>query len=152
VVALRYFTVYGPRQREDMFVQRLLDAASTGLTLQIYGDGKQRRDFTYVDDAINATIAAGTVYLSNSVINVGAGRTISLNDVVERAHRLTGQPINVRSTRARSGDVSVTCADVTSARRLLGWAPTTDLVTGMAAQLDWMASSRSPSPIAAEAV
>ncbi|MFC5821151.1 NAD-dependent epimerase/dehydratase family protein [Nonomuraea harbinensis] len=152
VVALRYFTIYGPRQREDMFVQRLLTAASTGLTLQIYGDGKQRRDFTYIHDAINATIAAGTVYLPNSVINVGAGRTISLNDVVERAHQLTGQPINVRSTSARSGDVSVTCADVTSARRLLGWAPTTDLVTGMATQLDWMASSRSPSPVAAEAV
>ena len=152
VVALRYFTVYGPRQREDMFVQRLLTAASTGLTLQIYGDGKQRRDFTYIDDAIAATIAAGTVYLTNSVINVGAGLTTCLNDVVDRAHQLTGRPVAVRSTSARSGDVSATFADVSSARRLLGWTPATDLLTGMTAQLDWMASNRSSSPVAAEAV
>ncbi|MEU8324124.1 NAD-dependent epimerase/dehydratase family protein [Nonomuraea sp. NPDC048881] len=152
VVALRYFTVYGPRQREDMFVQRLLTAATTGLTLQIYGDGRQRRDFTYIDDAIAATVAAGTTYLPNSVINVGGAGTTCLNDVVELARKLTGQPLNVRSTSARSGDVSSTYADVSTAHRLLGWAPTTDLLGGMTAQLEWLTANRSRSPVAAEPV
>ncbi|MFD1547137.1 NAD-dependent epimerase/dehydratase family protein [Nonomuraea guangzhouensis] len=152
VVALRYFTVYGPRQREDMFVQRLLTAATTGLTLQIYGDGEQRRDFTYIDDAVAATIAAGTVYLPNSVINVGASGTTCLNDAVDLARQITGRPINVRSTSARSGDVPVTCADVSTAHRLLGWTPTTDLLTGMTAQLEWLTANRSRSTIAVETV
>ncbi|MFG1697228.1 NAD-dependent epimerase/dehydratase family protein [Nonomuraea sp. NPDC049309] len=152
VVALRYFTVYGPRQREDMFVQRLLTAATTGLTLQIYGDGSQRRDFTYIDDAITATIAAGTVHLPNSVINVGAGGTTSLNEVVEHARKITGRAIDLHSTIARSGDVPATWADPSSARQLLGWAPTTDLLTGMAAQLEWLASIPGRSPVAAETV
>jgi nucleoside-diphosphate-sugar epimerase len=152
VVALRYFTVYGPRQREDMFVQRLLTAATTGLTVQIYGDGEQRRDFTYIDDAIAATIAAGTAYLPNSVINVGAGGTTCLNDAVELARQITGRSIDVRLTRARSGDVPVTYADVSTAHRLLGWSPTTDLLTGMTAQLEWLTANRSLSPVVVEAV
>ncbi|MEU4574614.1 NAD-dependent epimerase/dehydratase family protein [Nonomuraea sp. NPDC023979] len=150
VVALRYFTVYGPRQRDDMFVQRALTAATAGLTLQIYGDGQQRRDFTYIDDAVAATFAAGTTYLPNSVINVGGGGATCLNEVVEQARKLTGQTINVRSTSARSGDVPSTRADVSTARRLLGWAPTTDLLTGMAAQLEWIAANRSQSPMEVE--
>lgn len=150
VVALRYFTVYGPRQREDMFIRRLLTAATTGMTLQIYGDGRQRRDFTYIDDAIAATVTAGTVHLPNSIINVGAGGTTCLNNVVELARQITGRPVNVRSTSARSGDVPATCADPSTARRLLGWAPTTDLVTGMTEQLSWMASSRSRTPVPTE--
>ncbi|GAA1613695.1 NAD-dependent epimerase/dehydratase family protein [Nonomuraea maheshkhaliensis] len=149
VVALRYFTVYGPRQRQDMFVHRLLTAASTGATLHIYGDGRQRRDFTYIDDAVAATVAAGTVSLPNSVINVGAGTTTRINDVVELARRITGAPIDVRSTSARSGDVPVTHADPSCVRHLLGWAPATDLLTGMTAQRGWLASSR---PVAAEVI
>ncbi|MGI5274165.1 NAD-dependent epimerase/dehydratase family protein [Nonomuraea sp. CA-218870] len=145
VVALRYFTVYGPGQREDMFIQRLLTAATTGMTLQIYGDGRQGRDFTYIDDAIAATIAAGTAHLPNSLINVGAGATTSLNDVVDQARQITGRSVSVRSANPRSGDVPGTRADPSHARRLLGWTPTTDLLTGMTEQYRWMNTHRSSS-------
>ncbi|WP_084960212.1 NAD-dependent epimerase/dehydratase family protein [Thermoactinospora rubra] len=135
VVALRYFTVYGPRQRDDMFLHRLLMAAITGEPVQIYGDGSQRRDFTYITDAVNATIAAATVPSANSVINVGGGTTVSVNDAVALAERLTGTPVTVHRVAARSGDVPATRADPTRARRVLGWSPQTELRVGMVAQL-----------------
>src|SRR5690606_12245232 len=138
-----------PRQRPDMFIQRLLTATTTGMTLQLYGDGRQRRDFTYIDDAIAATIAAGTLHLPNSVINVGAGSTVCLNDVVDHARQITGRPINIRPASPHSGDVPITCADPSYARRQLGWTPTTDLFTGMGEQIRWMHDSRSRTPVEA---
>ncbi|WP_214317027.1 NAD-dependent epimerase/dehydratase family protein [Nonomuraea sediminis] len=143
VVALRFFTVYGPRQREDMFIQRVLTAATTGQSVRIYGDGKQRRDFTYIDDAVTATIAAASTHAHNAVINVGAGGGACLLDVVEHARDLTHRKINISTRNARSGDVPTTCADMSAARRLLGWTPSIDLRTGMASQLHWLASRRS---------
>ncbi|GAA2411137.1 NAD-dependent epimerase/dehydratase family protein [Nonomuraea africana] len=145
VVALRYFTVYGPRQREDMFIQRLLTAATTGQAVTLYGNGKQTRDFTYVDDAIAATIAAGSVRLSHCVINVGGGGGTALHDVIDQAQRLTHRKISLKSENARSGDVAATCADTTTAQGTLGWTPATRLEEGMSAQLNWMASRRSAS-------
>jgi UDP-glucuronate 4-epimerase len=138
VVALRYFTVYGPRQRDDMFIQRLLTAAVTGQAIQIYGDGTQRRDFTYVNDAVAATVAAATAPLSTSVLNVGSGRSVRLTDVVDQARRLVGQPIAVETLPAANGDVHATCADVSRVRSVLGWEPETELITGMATHLDWV--------------
>ncbi|GAA3120162.1 NAD-dependent epimerase/dehydratase family protein [Planomonospora alba] len=138
VVALRYFTVYGPRQRDDMFIQRLLTAAVTGRPIQIYGDGTQRRDFTYVDDAVAATIAAATVPLSNSVFNVGSGRSVRLTEVVDQARRLVDHPIVVETLPAANGDVHATCADVSRVQSVLGWEPETELITGMATHLDWV--------------
>ncbi|SDG83910.1 Nucleoside-diphosphate-sugar epimerase [Sinosporangium album] len=145
VVALRYFTVYGPRQREDMFIQRLLKAATTEQPITLYGDGNQRRDFTFVDDAITATVAAGSALLSHSVINVGGGGQTALRDVVEHVRQLTAGRISIRSETARSGDVTTTCADTSTARRLLGWTPSTNLLEGLRAQLDWMTSRHNPS-------
>jgi dTDP-D-glucose 4,6-dehydratase len=138
---LRYFTVYGPRQREDMFIQRLLPATARGQGVRIYGDGQQRRDFTYIHDAITAA----STYLPNCLINIGAGSGATLRDVVEYARQLTQHLVPIHTEGARSGDVPATCADRSTARRLLGWTPATDLVTGMAAQLDWLtATSCSP--------
>ncbi|MGW0445375.1 NAD-dependent epimerase/dehydratase family protein [Streptosporangium sandarakinum] len=148
VVALRYFTVYGPRQREDMFIQRLVTAAMTGQRVSIYGDGNQRRDFTYIDDAVSATIAAATAYLPNSIINVGGGTSATLNDVLDHTQKITGQTINVHIADPRSGDVPATCANSSAARRLLGWNPRTDLNTGISAQADWLATRYSTSSVA----
>nr|WP_230885183.1 NAD-dependent epimerase/dehydratase family protein [Planomonospora sp. ID82291] len=138
VVALRYFTVYGPRQRDDMFIQRLLTAAATDRPIQIYGDGTQRRDFTYVDDAVAATIAAATVPLSNSVLNVGSGRSVRLTEVVDQARRLVDHPIVMETLPAANGDVHATWANLSAARRMLNWAPTMNLSEGVAAQLAWL--------------
>ncbi|MEU9832976.1 NAD-dependent epimerase/dehydratase family protein [Streptosporangium sp. NPDC048047] len=148
VVALRYFTVYGPRQREDMFIQRLVTAAMTGQKVSIYGDGNQRRDFTYIDDAVSATIAAATAYLPSSIINVGGGTSASLNDILDHAQKITGRTINVHITNPRSGDVPATCADSSTARKLLGWAPSANLHTGIGAQVDWLTAQYAASSLA----
>ncbi|WP_433235572.1 NAD-dependent epimerase/dehydratase family protein [Streptosporangium sp. CA-135522] len=148
VVALRYFTVYGPRQREDMFIQRLLTAAVTGQKVSIYGDGNQRRDFTYIDDAVSATIAAATTCLPSSIINVGGGTNASLNDILHHAQEVTGQTIRVHIASPRSGDVPATCANPSVARRLLGWNPNTDLHAGIGAQAEWLLTRRGASTIA----
>lgn len=138
VVALRYFTVFGPRQRQDMFIHRVLTAALDGQAIRIFGDGSQRRDFTYITDVVAATITAGTASIGNSVINVGGGNATSLNEVIDLARYLTGQPVPVETTTTRNGDVPTTHADSRTARRLLRWRPRVDLATGMTAQLDWL--------------
>lgn len=106
VVALRYFTVYGPRQRADMFTHRALYAALTGQPLRLYGDGHQRRDFTYIDDVVAATIAAGTVPNAHGPINVGGGSNASLLDVINIANSLTGREIQLHQTTCETGTSS----------------------------------------------
>ncbi|MEV0615663.1 NAD-dependent epimerase/dehydratase family protein [Nonomuraea sp. NPDC050404] len=140
VTALRYFTVYGPRQREDMFLHRLLTAALDDTPIQIFGDGRQRRDFTYITDVVTATIAAATAPTINTVINVGTGTSTSIADTIQLARRLTGARIPTTDTTTRNGDVAATCADTTRARHLLAWTPHVDLATGMAEQFDWITS------------
>ncbi|MET9950541.1 NAD-dependent epimerase/dehydratase family protein [Streptomyces sp. NPDC006339] len=101
VVALRYFTVYGPRQRPDMFTHRALTAALTGQALRLYGDGHQRRDFTYIDDAVAATIAAATIPTASGVINVGGGSSASLLEVINIANSLSGREIQIHQENPR---------------------------------------------------
>jgi UDP-glucuronate 4-epimerase len=135
VVAQRYFTVYGPRQRTDMFTHRALHAALTGQPRRLYGDGHQRRDFTYIDDAVNATIAAATVPTARCVINVGGGSNVSLLEVINIANSLAGRDIRLQQDHARSGDVLTTRADLHRAREVLGWQPRVDLHTGLRAHM-----------------
>ncbi|MFI0743284.1 NAD-dependent epimerase/dehydratase family protein [Streptomyces sp. NPDC021100] len=135
VVALRYFTVYGPRQRPDMFTHRALEAALTGRPLRLYGDGHQRRDFTYVDDAVAATIAAAGAPATDEVINVGGGSNASLLEVINIAKSLTGREIRVRQENPRSGDVLTTRANPRRAHEVLGWQPQVGLHNGMRAQM-----------------
>ncbi|MEU1819942.1 NAD-dependent epimerase/dehydratase family protein [Streptomyces roseifaciens] len=135
VVALRYFTVYGPRQRPDMFIHRTLHAALTGHPLRLYGDGHQRRDFTFIDDAISATIAAGTAPDDTGIVNIGGGTNASLIEVINIAQSLTGREIDVRADTACSGDVLSTRADTRRAEAALGWRAVIDLHSGMRAQM-----------------
>jgi UDP-glucuronate 4-epimerase len=135
VVALRYFTVYGPRQRPDMFIHRVLHAALAGTPLRIYGRGHQRRDFTYVGDAVTATLAAGGAPAGTGIVNVGGGTTASLQEVLDIARHITGTDIRVQYETSRSGDVPVTRADPRRALTVLGWSPATDLTRGIEAQL-----------------
>lgn len=139
VVALRYFTVYGPRQRGDMLIRRAVEAALGGPPLTVYGDGAQRRDFTYVGDAVAATVAAGRAPVTGGeVVNVGGGhRTVSVLDILATVERLTGRPVPVERWAPRAGDVRATLADATRATTLLGWRSATSLEEGIAAQLDW---------------
>lgn len=143
VIALRYFTVYGPRQREDMFISRALAAALGGPPLRIYGSADRRRDFTYITDAVAATVAAASSPEGTSVINIGTGANASLADVVRAAEQLTGSAVPLVQAPARDGDVPETLADPSRAHVVLGWRPSVDITTGMAQQLRWLASTPS---------
>ncbi|MBI2711028.1 MAG: GDP-mannose 4,6-dehydratase [Actinobacteria bacterium] len=137
-VALRLFTVYGPRQRPDMAFHRLCRAALGGPPFPRYGDGRARRDFTYVDDVVEAVCrAAWREPAPGSVINIAGGGDHSLAEVLELAGELTGHAVPVDPRPEQPGDVRRTGGDVARASRLLGWAPSVDLRAGLERQLAW---------------
>lgn len=140
VVALRYFTVYGPRQRPDMAFSRIMRAALSGHAVSLYGTGGQCRDFTYVSDAVNATIAAATVGAQAEVVNVGSGSSVALADVLESVAALAGVPVPVLHRLPQPGDVDATSADLGRARQLLGYEPRVSLADGLRRQWGWLAS------------
>ncbi|MDR7303871.1 NAD-dependent epimerase/dehydratase family protein [Haloactinomyces albus] len=144
VAALRYFTVYGPRQRADMLIGRVLEAALGGPPVRVYGAGGQRRDFTFITDAVEATIAAATATDDTGVFNIGAGQASSVTDVVRIAEELTGTRIPTSPVAARDGDVPATLADHSRAREVLGWGPQVDLAGGMRRHWQWLTADKSP--------
>jgi UDP-glucuronate 4-epimerase len=135
-VSLRYFTVYGPRQRPDMAFSRIIAALVSGSEFEVYGDGSQSRDFTFVADAVAATIAAMRDAPAGATYNVGGGSEATLRDVIGLVEELAGRSFTVQYGERAAGDVRRTLADTSSIRSELGWAPGTDLRTGLAAQLD----------------
>jgi len=139
--SLRYFTVYGPRQRPDMAFRRFLTAAIAGEPLTIYGDGTQTRDFTFVADAVAATIAAAERGVPARAYNIGGGSRVSVNEVLAIVERLTGRPLNVRREPAQKGDMRDTYADTTLAKTDLGFAPAVTLADGLEAEYRWLVES-----------
>jgi nucleoside-diphosphate-sugar epimerase len=137
VVGLRYFTVYGPRQRPDMAFSRLITATLNGEPFRVFGDGDQTRDFTFVTDAVAATIAAAQVGTRGAVYNIGGGSRYSMNSVMDSLGALIGAPVEREYISRQSGDARDTAAEISSARRALGYEPATDLTRGLAAQLEW---------------
>jgi nucleoside-diphosphate-sugar epimerase len=140
-VVLRYFTVYGPRQRPDMFFRRVCEALLAGTTFEIYGTGEQSRSFTYVDDAVAATIAAMERAPAGAIYNVGGGDEASMLEAIALLEQASGRELDVRHVRAAQGDVSRTKADVTRIRAALGWEPRTPLGEGLETMWSW-ASAR----------
>ncbi|MDA1185119.1 MAG: NAD-dependent epimerase/dehydratase family protein [Acidobacteria bacterium] len=139
-VALRFFTVYGPRQRPDMGFSRFLRAAARGETVTQFGDGRQTRDFTYVADVVAAMVAAAAHGRPGGVYNIGGGSRVELLAVFDLIRNLTGQPVRVEQTAARPGDMRDTYADTTRAKVDLAFAPDTTLEQGLRAQYEWMAA------------
>jgi nucleoside-diphosphate-sugar epimerase len=138
-VSLRYFTVYGPRQRPDMGFHRFIRAALTGEAITLYGDGGQTRDFTFVTDIVTATRAAGDRGRPGAVYNIGGGSRVSINHVLELIGGLTGRALDVRRQPPQKGDMRDTFADTSRAKADLGFAPTHTVESGLAAECDWMA-------------
>lgn len=138
VVCLRYFTVYGPRQRPDMAFHRLIDAACGGPAFPCYSSLHTVRDVTFVEDVVTATLAAVHADLApGTICNVGGGSPVSLAHVREVLARWTGGPVPVAPQPAVAGDPRRTSADLTRAARLLQWSPSTSLEVGLRQQFEW---------------
>jgi len=142
VVSLRYFTVYGPRQRPDMAFHRFLSAARDGAPVQVFGDGKQTRDFTFVDDIVTATRRAGDSGRPGCVYNVGGGQRVSLEEVLRTIEEVTGRKLALTRDEAQKGDMRDTFADTTAAKRDLGFRSTVTLPEGLAREWDWIRGER----------
>jgi UDP-glucuronate 4-epimerase len=142
VVGLRYFTVYGPRQRPDMAMRRLCEALLGGARFPLYGDGSQSRDFTHVADAVDATYRAALAGDAEGIYNVGGGHEATLAEVISVLEDLAGRAAVLDHRPPQAGDVLRTAADTSKARRDLGWQPTVGLEEGLRSQLDWVAARR----------
>ena len=138
VVALRYFTVYGPRQRPDMAFHRFSRAILLGEPLTVYGDGRQSRDFTFVSDTVEATWRAWKAARAEGVYNVGGGSQVELRDAIAILGRALGAKPDVRLGPGAPGDPRSTCADVTRLEADLGFRPRVGIEEGLAAQAAWM--------------
>ncbi|MGH7819182.1 MAG: NAD-dependent epimerase/dehydratase family protein [Candidatus Binatia bacterium] len=137
-VALRYFTVYGPRQRPDMAFHRFLKAAFLGEELVLYDDGEQTRDFTFIADAVEANVAAAMRGPGGGIYNVGGGSEVSLNQVLEAIAAISDRSIRVRREPRQKGDVRHTRADSSRAGAELGFAPRVALEEGLRRQWEWI--------------
>ena len=154
IVTLRYFTVFGPRQRPDMAMHRMFEATRPqGSTFRRRGSGKQTREFTFVRDVAEATTAAATVSSAvGMTFDIGGGVRPSLNDVIAAVGAVTGTGVRFRTVTRPAGDPQATAADTDPARRLLGWRPVTPLRRGLIEQAAWhrqrwtSGSDRAPQP------
>ena len=139
VSTVRYFTIYGPHQRPDMAFTKIVSCLAEDRPFELYGDGSQSRSFTYVDDAVDATIAAMERAAPGSTYNVGGGAEVSLLEAIETLGRIAGRRLEVVRRPRREGDAARTAADTTRIRADLGWQPVTALEDGLAAQWRWAA-------------
>jgi UDP-glucose 4-epimerase len=138
-VALRYFTVYGPRQRPDMGFHKFLRATLLGQPVTVFGDGGQTRDFTFVEDAVSATVSAATRGVAGRVYNIGGGSRVSIDQVLDIIGSVSGRRPAVLREREQKGDMRHTLADTTLARTDLAFTPQVGLEEGLAAEYKWLA-------------
>lgn len=143
VVPLRYFTVYGPRQRPDMAIYKMMQAVAGGTPFPLRGDGSQQRNFTFVDDAARATIAALSARLpAGCPLNVAGPTTQSVNEVLSIVAAVGGGEVPVAAESAHPGDPQRTAADASMATELLNWCPTVSLTAGIERQWEWFQTDR----------
>lgn len=136
-VALRFFTVYGPGQRPDMAFHKILRAMYSYETFHVYGDGRQTRDFTYVDDIVRGLMDAGTIEGNYSIYNIGGGSSTSLLEVIKTFEQISGIPISVDFLSDQKGDARDTRADITRAKQDFGYHPQVSLTQGLRLEHDW---------------
>jgi nucleoside-diphosphate-sugar epimerase len=151
-VSLRYFTVYGPAQRPDMLMHRLVEAALGGEPVALYGDGSQVREFTHVTDVVRANLAAAEAATEpGTVVNIAGGSETTVRTVVDLVGALVGAPVDTRMEPSKPGDVIRTAGAIEDAARLLGWRPEVGLDEGLTSQVSWHRTRRqadaSTSPI-----
>jgi UDP-glucuronate 4-epimerase len=144
VVALRYFTVYGPRQRPDLAIHQFTRKIDAGQSIDQFGDGTTRRDYTYVDDIIQGTLAAlnytGPMF---DIFNLGESETVQLKDLIAAIEKALGKKAKINRLPEQPGDVPLTCADVSKAKKLLGYNPSTRLSEGLPRFIEWFRQTSS---------
>ena len=136
-VCLRFFTVYGPRQRPEMAIARFIGAIDRGDAIPFFGDGESRRDYTYIDDISDGVEAALNEPPGFDIINLGGSRPITLAALVTEVEKATGKPARIDRKPDQPGDVPVTFADVSKAERLLGFRARVPLEEGSARTVEW---------------
>jgi UDP-glucose 4-epimerase len=136
-LSLRYFTVYGPRQRPDMAIHKFVKAILNGDEITVFGDGTQTRDFTYVDDAVEANILAAENDSVGEVFNIGGGSRISVNRLIKMMEDITEKKAKIKYIEKQKGDVSDTLADVNKARAMLNWSSKVDISKGLKCSIEW---------------
>jgi len=145
VVALRYFTVYGPRQRPDLAIHQFTRKIYSGQSIDQFGDGSTRRDYTFIDDIIQGTVAAlnygGLLF---DIFNLGESETIQLKDLIAAIEKAVGKEAKINQLPEQPGDMPLTCADISKARRLLGYDPKTKFQDGLPRFVDWFLGAQKP--------
>jgi len=139
-VILRYFSVYGERQRPDMAFHKFIKSALKGEKIKVYGDGSQTRDFTYISDVIDATMSAINSNVKGKTINVGGGCRITVNETITLLEPLLGSEISVNYVETQKGDAKDTFASINMARRLLNYSPKVELAEGLRREIEWIKS------------
>jgi len=142
LTSLRYFTVYGPRQRPDMAFVRFMKALVDDAEIEIFGDGEQTRDFTYVSDAVDATVRAASADVAGQIVNIGGGSRVTVNRVLDTLEEITGLKARRKLLPAAPGDPRHTGASINVARERLGWEPRVAVRDGLARQWKWFEEAR----------
>jgi len=142
VVSVRYFTVYGPRQRPDMAFSRFMQALVDGEQIEVFGDGEQTREFTYVSDAVEGTIKAATADVVGQVVNLGGGSRVTVNRVLATLEDISRAKARRKTLPAAPGDPRHTGASINLARERLGWEPRVSLREGLTKQWEWFQAAR----------
>ncbi len=137
VICLRFFTVYGPRQRPDMAIHKFTKLIDRGEEIQLYGDGSSQRDYTYISDIVNGVISVLDREFGFEIINLGDSETTELKRLVSLIEENLGKKAKVKTLQAQPGDVPVTCADISKARKLLGYSPSVRIEQGIKKFVQW---------------
>lgn len=136
-ISLRYFTVYGPRQRPDMAIHKFIKSILNEEQITIFGDGEQTRDFTYVYDVINANILSAESEIEGEIFNIGGGNRITVNDLIKRIEKITGKYAKINYASKQKGDVEDTWADTNKVQQSLGWKANIELSEGLEKHISW---------------
>ncbi len=137
VACLRFFTVYGPRQRPDLVIYKFACALMAGRPLEVFGDGTSRRDYTFVDDIVRGIFACTQRRLGYEIINLGGSHTVQLNNLIQLLEKSVDRKARIKHLPDQLGDVPITSADVSKAKRLLGWRPKVRIEEGIKRFVEW---------------
>lgn len=152
ITCLRFFTVYGPRQRPDLAIRKFIQAIEAGRAIHVFGDGKTARDYTYVDDIVNGIITALNTDppLAYEIINLGNSSPVPLNQLISLIEKAVGREAMIVREPDQPGDVPLTYASIEKANRLLGWEPVVRIEDGLARFVKWLRAEESAAALAAE--